>query len=428
MEKRKRRAATRGSDWTLAHFISRRLAAGGASSHRLSAPYLRIATIAVAISVVAMLVAVSVARGFQQAVSSRATAFVGHIQVLHLDGNESYEQTPIARDATFEEELLALKGLVALQRFALKPAIIKAEEAMHGCILKGCDESVDWRFLEPFLVRGELPDFSSESGSNAVAISEAMATKLHLDTGQQLTVYFVQDPPRVRRLRVAAVFNTQLTEFDDRFIYGHMRHIQRLNGWDSSQIGGYELHLKSLDNIDGALSMVHESTARLLGREEVLLKVVDVRQRYSAIFDWLGLLDLNVVVLLVLMLAVAGVNMITALLILILERTQMIGLLKALGARNGQIRKIFLLQSARILGWGLLIGNGLGLALLAVQQHWQFAKLNPADYYIDHVPVLLAPGVILAINIATALITLLLLLLPSAIIARVNAGVSVRFE
>lgn len=420
-------ATRRRASWLFPRFLANRLQTGDGASHRLSKPFLRIAIAAVAISVSAMLISVSVARGFQKAIASRATLFVGHVQVLSLDGNTSLEQKPIERNTLLEADLRDLPTLRSLQRFALKGAVIKTPEAMQGCVVKGVDSSMDWSLLQPFIVRGRVPDFTVPERFKEVVISEAAAQRLNLDTGQRLTVYFVQDPPRARQFDIVGVFSTQLTDFDARYVFAHLSHLQRLNGWDSTQIGGYEVHVQHMQEADGAVAATLDAVDANLEREGTLLRVVDVRDKYASLFGWLDLLDVNVAVLLTVLLAVAGVNMITALLILILEHTRMIGLLKALGARNRQLRTIFVMQAAHILARGLLIGNLVGLGLLAAQQRWAFVRLNPEDYYIDHVPVSLSLSIVLIVNVVTVAVTIAMMLGPSAIIARMNAGESARF-
>lgn len=418
----------RRANWGFPQFISSRLQANGGAGHRLSRPFLRIAIVAVAISVSAMLISVSVARGFQKAIAMRATLFVGHVQVLNLDGNASLEQVPITRNAALEADLRKIHSLRALQCFALKGGVIKTQESMQGCVVKGVDDSMDWSLLDPFIVRGRCPNFRTPNGVKEAIISEAIATRLNLDTGQRLTVYFVQDPPRVRQFNIVGVFSTQLTDFDARYVFAHLSHLQRVNDWDSMQIGGYELHVQEMGDADGAVEAAFDAVNDNLEREGKLLRIVDVRDKYASLFGWLDLQDVNVAVLLTVLLAVAGVNMITALLILILERTRMIGLLKALGARNRQLRTIFIMQAAHILLWGLLIGNIIGCGLIASQQRWAFVKLNPEDYYIDHVPVLLSVPLVLVVNAVTIIVTVAMMLGPSGIIAKMNAGESARFE
>jgi membrane protein len=425
---REKVACRRRANWGFPYFIARRLQLSGKAAHRMSKPFLSIATIAVAISVGAMLVAVSVARGFQAEIASRATMFVGHVQVVNLDGNASLEQIPIERNGFLYDRLLEIPSLRSAFPFVLKGGVIKTSESMQGCIVKGVDGSMDWSLMQPFIARGRVPNFRDPAGYRETIISEAIAERLDLDTGQRLTVYFVQNPPRVRQMDIVGVYSTQLTDFDARYIFAHMVHLQRVNGWDSTQIGGYEVHARGMADADAAVASAVEAVDENLEREGKLLRVVDMRDRYASLFGWLDLMDVNVVVLLTVLLAVAGVNMITAMLILILERTRMVGLLKALGARGRQLRAIFIMQAVYILLRGLLIGNAVGLALLAAQRRWAVVRLNPEDYYIDRVPVSLSVALVVAVNAITSAVTVAMMLGPSAIVARMNAGESVRFE
>lgn len=408
-------------------YFARHTRQGKRSKSSVSRPFMGIATAAVAVSVAAMLLAFAVSRGFQHEVALRATGFVGHVQIVNLDANNSFEQRPIAREQPFLPQLQTIRHLEAVEPFAIKPGILKTPGDMQGCVLKGLDSTADLSFFKRFLVRGHLPALNTPQASGDVLISQTIAEALRLDTGESLTMYFVQQPPRVRRFRIVGIFNTQFQEFDATYIYGDLRHIQALNGWTPQQIGGYQLRVDDLANIDAVYEQLQELTLGALQSDGSLLHIVDVREKHAALFDWLALLDMNVLILLLLMLAVAGVNMSCALLILILEKTKTIGLLKALGASTQQIASIFLLQASRILLRGLLVGNALGLTIALGQKYGQFVKLDPEEYYMDHVPILLEWQTALGINLVTMVATLLILLLPAMLIARVSPSETIRY-
>ncbi len=412
--------AGKASWWQFPLFMAWRRSVREAGKAHVGTPYMRIAIVAVALSVASMLIALAVGSGFQEAVRARVVGVVGDVQVVRLDGNASVEQKPILRQSVSVEELAELEGVVSVTPFCLKPGIIKTDSDMQGCVLRGVDSTTDLSFYSEFLIRGRLPDYTGSRAGKDVLISELMARALRLDTGSSLVVYFVEQPPRVRKFRVVGIFDTQFQEFDKTYVLCDLRHIQRLNHWTPEQIGGYEVHVQGFEDMGRVFDEVAELCAYKLQEDGTGLRVVDVRDKYSSLFDWLALQDMNVLVLLILMLSVAGVNMITALLILILERTKTIGLLKALGASNGQVRAVFLLQAVRILLWGLSIGNAIGLALYWSEAKWEWVKLNPAEYYVDHVPVELGFPTWLLVSLGTFVLILALLLIPAGLIARIS--------
>ena len=382
-------------------------------------PFMAIAIVAVAISIAAMLIALAVGRGFRIQIQARTTAPVGHIQLLNLDGNHSFEQRPIDRDSMLEVQLDSLQALQFFFAFALKPGIIKQNNTMQGCVLKGLDSLPDNNPMAPYLVRGRMPHLSTPSTSNELLISRALAQLLQVDTADRLTIYFVQQPPRVRRFTITGIYSTEIPDFDKHFLFADLRHIVQLNGWGQNQIGGYQLHLHNENSTNQALCDVDKLVDQRLMRDSTLMKVVDIRREYAVIFDWLNLIDTNVYVLLALMLAVACVNMITVLLILILERTRMIGLFKALGCSNWQLRTTFILHASRIMLWGLAWGNLVAGLLLGSQALWHWIRLDPADYYIDYVPVDLSWPLWLALNLGAFAIALAVLTIPSSLLARI---------
>ncbi len=403
--------------------------AAGSGRGLFAHPYMRIAVVAVAISLAAMEVSISVSRGFQQEITQRVVGFLGHLQLVSLDRNASYEQAPVDIIANLAEELSDLPAITRISPFAQKPGIVKTKSDMQGCVLKGYADTEDLAYFRTYLTRGHLPHLDSLTrgeGISEVLISQFFCRTLGLDTGGRMTVYFVEQPPRVRQFRIVGVYETQFENFDKTYIFTDLPALQSLNGWEASQVGGYELRLRSLADLEQMREEVEERELGRIQRDGTMLRVVDVRESHTALFDWLALQNINVLVLFVLMLLVAGVNMISVLLILVLEQTRTIGLLKAFGAEGRQLSLLFLLYAARILGYGLLLGNLLGLTLCYSEWRWHWLRLSPAEYYVDYVPVELNLWVFLSVNLGTVVITLLLLLGTTRVIGRIAPSEAIK--
>jgi len=387
-----------------------------------------IATFAIALGLTVMIVAVAIVTGFKKEISDKVTGFGAHIQILNLDSNLSYETVPVSGDLQSLDQVRALDGVKNVQPFAIKAGIIKTGEEIYGAVLKGVDRQYDWGFIESHLVEGSVIRVSDSVRSSQVVISRNTASLLKLGVGDQFTMYFIQDPPRARTFTIEGIYSTSLEEFDRLYIYADIKQVQRLNDWHEGQVSGYEVLLEDM----GALSETAEEVRDLVAFDFMAdgsrLKVETIEEKYTQIFDWLNLQDMNVVVLILLMLIVAGFNMISGLLILILERTNMIGILKALGTTNASVRKIFLYQSGYLTLVGLLWGNLIGLALCLAQKYLGLISLDPSSYYLDTVPINLNALHILLLNLGTMAITLLFLLLPSMIIARISPDKSIRFN
>ncbi len=405
--------------WLLPFFLQQRTGKTQGRTGRLfSHPYMFIAVVAVGISVAAMLLSINVSRGFQQEISSRIVGFLGHLQLVSRDHNVSYEQHPITILPALGESFAHLDGIEHSTTFAQRPGIIKTRDDMEGGVLKGYRSVEDLAYFTHYLRRGRLPRIGQDEGTSEIFLSEYVARRLHLDTGMLVTIYFVEQPPRVRQFRLVGIYETQFEEFDKTYLFTDLKALQSESGWDSTKIGGYELRVRSLKDLNRVRDTVEELALGYIQPDGRLLRVVDVRETHVSLFDWLSLQDINVIVLFVLMLLVAGVNMISVLLILVLERMQLIGLLRALGATVEQLRLLFLLYASRILLYGLILGNILGLTLCYTQYRWHWVHLSPATYYVDYVPVELNFWTILWVNLGTIAITVLLLLLTSRIVGR----------
>ena len=409
-------------------FIVRRLIGSRKAGRSFSRSIVGIAIFGIALSLSVMIVAVAIVTGFKNEITQKVTGFGAHIQILNLDSNLSYETAPIPAQLEGIERLGALEGIKNVQPFAIKAGIIKTGEEIHGAVLKGVDGSFDWTFIEKHLTEGTLFRVTDTARTNQVVLSQSTARLLKLGIGDRFTMYFIQDPPRARTFTISGIYNTSLEEFDRLYIFADIKQVQRLNNWLKGEVSGYEVLIDDLEDIFDMTAVVREQVAFEFLEDGSRLRVENTLQKNTQIFDWLKLQDMNVVVLVVLMLLVAGFNMISGLLILILERTNMIGILKALGSKNASVRKIFLYQSAYLTLVGLIWGNLFGLAICLAQKYLNLIPLDPSSYYLDTVPINLNPIHLLALNAGTMAITFLFLLFPSMIIARISPDKSIRFN
>lgn len=412
----------------LEHFIAKRLSSGKEGKNNLSRPFITIATVAVALSLAVMIISVAVVTGFKNEISEKTIGFGSHIQILNLDRNVSFETSPISSNQDFLPQVKAIKGIKHIQVFAVKPGIIKTDNDIQGIVLKGVGFDFDWSFFQKNMVDGEIFTLNDSILSNGAVISKTISQLLRLKVGDTFDMFFVQDPPRVRRFTVNGIYDSKMAEFDKMFVFADLRHIQRLNGWTSDQVSGFEVFIDDFNRVDFLKYEVEDIVAFVFMQDGSRLMVQSIIDKYPQIFDWLGLQDLNVIVLLVLMLAVAGINMISGLLIIILERTNMIGVLKALGAENGLIRKIFIIQSGFIVGRGLIFGNIIGLLIAFLQLKFGIIKLDEANYYLSSVPINLDFINILLLNLATFAVTILMLVVPSMVISRISPDKTIKYE
>ena len=387
-----------------------------------------IAMFGIAMSLAVMIVAVAIVTGFKKEISSKVTGFGAHIQILNLDSNLSYETAPVPGNLASVEKLKQISGIKNVQPFAIKAGIIKTSDEIHGAVLKGIDGSYDWTFIQKNLSEGTLFTVNDSVRTDKVVLSGSTARLLNLGVGDRFTMYFIQDPPRARTFTISGIYNTSLEQFDLLYIFADIKQVQRLNNWDEGQVSGYEVLIDKMEDLPKLAGEVREQVAFEFLDDGSRLKVETITQKNTQIFDWLNLQDMNVVVLIILMLLVAGFNMISGLLILILERTNMIGILKALGTSNVSIRKIFMYQSSYLALLGLLWGNLFGLGICLAQKYLNLISLDPTSYYLDTVPINLNPVHLLILNVGTMMITFLFLLIPSGIIARISPDKSIRFN
>ena len=409
-------------------FIVRRMIGNRSGRKSFSRSIVAIAIFGIALGLAVMIVAVAIVTGFKMEISNKVTGFGSHIQILNLDSNLSYETTPVPADLESLEEVREMAGVKNVQAFAIKAGIIKTGEEIHGAVLKGVDQHYDWEFITKHMTEGAIFGVNDSVRSSQVVLSRNTADLLKLGVGDRFTMYFIQEPPRARTFTIEGIYSTSLEEFDKLYIYADIKQVQRLNDWHQGQVSGHEVLLEDMRFLDEIAEGVRERVAFDFMEDGSRLKVETIKEKYTQIFDWLNLQGMNVVVLILLMLLVAGFDMISGLLILILERTNMIGILKGLGTTNASIRKIFLYQSAYLTLVGLLWGNLFGLALCLAQKYLGLVSLDPTSYYLDTVPINLNLLHILLLNLGTMVITFLFLLLPSMIIARISPDKSIRFN
>jgi len=403
----------------LSYFISKRLSQSKQTS--FSKLIVRIATLAVAISVTVMLLAIAISRGYKEQVSQKLSNFQSHIIINNLDQNQSYQSLPIEGNADVEQFINTKNGFKHFQKYAIKAGIIKTENDFQGIVLKGVDAQFDFTYLKNSLIAGNIPKLDTIKLSNQILLSSSLAQKLGFKVGDGIFVYFIQDPPRVRKFNIVGIFDTNLGEIDDLFALVDIKQIQKLNGWSNNLFTGYEVFVNNFDSLESKVDLLATVTPYTMG-------ITPINLVFPDLFNWLNMLDVNVMIILILMAAVAIINMVTALLILIVERSNMIGMLKALGLNNLNIIKIFLNLSAFIVIRGLLLGNTLAIGLGFLQQEFNFIKLSEIDYYVSSVPVSFQPFDFVLVNVSCFAICLVLLLLPANVVSKISPVKSIRFD
>ncbi len=410
----------------LEYFIAKRIHFRQDRKH-VSRPAVRIATLGITIGMVVMLLAVSIVIGFKQEIRNKTIGFGGHIQITNFESNYSYEMTAISIDDSLKHELMAIPGVKHIQNFSTKAGIIKSAENFQGIVLKGVDTDFDWQFFKSNLIDGAVLHID-DSLRNEVIISKYLADIFQLEVDDSFFAYFMQDQVRARKFTIKGIYSTNFIEYDKLFLLTDARHIRQLNNWDEHEVSGYELLIDDFKRIDEVGEAVYFKTANKVQPNGNMLFTQTIKEVNPQIFAWLDLLDINVWVILFLMLAVAGFNMISGLLILILERTNMIGILKSIGATNWSIRKVFLYHSFFLIGKGMLWGNIIGLGICAIQYFTGVIPLDPEAYYISTVPIVFHWGIIIALNLGTFLVSMLMMIGPSYLITKILPAKIIRYE
>ncbi len=410
-------------------FIAKRIYSDKGDKQKVSRPAMRIAVSGVAVGLAVMIVSVCIVFGFKHTIRDKVIGFGGHIKVANFMSLHGNEQRPIAMSDSMMKMLRGIDGVSHVQRYAFKQGILKTDKDFLGVVFKGIASEYDTTFIHANMVSGSIPVFSDSSSGNKVLISKIMADVLSLKTGDKVFAYFIDnDNVRMRRLSVAGIYSTNLTQYDKSVCFSDLYTAVRLNGWERDRIEGVELTLKNFEDVDKVEDLLVKKVNRKTDSYGETYSSETIQNSNPQIFAWLDLLDLNVWIILALMLCVAGFTMISGLLIIILERTNMIGILKALGATNGEIRKTFLWFSVFIIGKGLLFGNIIGLGLVLLQKVTGIISLDPATYYVKTVPVEIDIPVIIAINAITLIVSVFVLIAPSFLVSHIHPAKSMRYE
>ena len=406
-------------------FIAKRIIAAKRSKNSVSSPIIKISILAIAIGVIVMLFSVATGVGLQKKIKEKVSGFNGDIQISNYDANNSkVTVTPVSKNQDFYPDFPNIPNVKKVQVFATKAGIIRTPNEFEGIVLKGVDQNYDWTFLNSYLVDGKPPEINIKV-SREVLISEKTANRLHLKVGDTFHMFFVKDnpnkAPNSRKFLISGIYNSGFDEFDESYIIGDIRHIQKINKWSDDKVGGFEVFIHDFDDLK-------ETGFQVYSDIDSSLNAYTIEEKFPTIFEWLRLFDTNIAVIIGIMILIAGINMITALLVLILERTQMIGILKALGNNNWSIRKIFLYNASYLIGRGLLWGNIIGIGLLLIQKYFGVISLNPETYYVSQAPVYLSIKHIALINLGTLILCLLMLIIPSLIVSKISPVKAIKFD
>ena len=401
-------------------FIAERLYFTQQTSGASTRPAVRVALAGLIIGVMVMIVTVCVVVGFKQTVTDKVVGFAAHLRIVNFENNNTFELSPIAVSDSMLQSLAALPHIESVNTFVTKPGIIKTDEAFQGIVFKG---TTYWDYFADNLIDGRLPE-----AENEIVLSRKLCDLMNLHIGDAVMSYFVGESVKVRKFIIIGIYRTGFTEFDERFILGKMNVVRRLNGWSDNQVSGVELRVDNLRNLYEASDYVFFATANRFDEQGNGYYMETMEQLNPQIFSWLDLLDMNVIVIILLMLAVSGFNIISGLIILILDSIQLVGVLKALGATNKQVRGVFITQGVMLIGKGVIWGNVIGLALCAIQYFGHVLPLDAATYYVNYVPIAFPVGWLLLLNVGTILVSTLILLAPSAIITKISPSHVMRFE
>lgn len=409
-------------------YIASKISSGGVSGRQFAGPVIKVAISGIALGIIVMILSISIGQGFKKEIREKLAGFGGHIQIVNYDYNLSFEANPIVEDTALIDDLYSISGIKNVQKIATKPGLIKSGEEMQGVILKGIGGDYDESFLSSILKEGVLPKTDSTSTTEELLISNVLANMLSLKTGDQVMMYFFEKQIKMRRFRVSGIYDSSLPELDKLYVIADYRHVQKLNNWTPNQIAGYEVVIDDFDQMNSIGDKVYSQISSFIAPDGALLRSQTIRETQPQIFGWLDLLDMNITVIIFLIIIVAGFNMISGLLILILERTNMIGVLKSLGMADWPLRRVFLILATRIAVRGLLIGNFVGITIAVLQSKLGFIKLDPENYFLDVVPISLHPMDLILLNAGAIVAIFLMMIGPSYLAARISPVKAILFD
>lgn len=410
-------------------FIARRIYGNHHNERKVSRPAIVIAVAGIAVGLMVMIVSVSVVLGFKHSIQNKVVGFGSHIQVTNFMSQMSANDYPIVIDDSMMNVIKKIPGVRHVERFAYKQGILKTDNDFLGVTFKGVGQEFDSTFIHRSMVEGSIPTFSDSVSSNRILISKIMADKLNLKCGEKIFAYFIdQSGVRMRRLTIQGIYQTNLNQYDESICFADLYTVVKLNGWNEGQTSGSEVSLTDFSKLDQTEKNFIKTVNRTTDKYGETYASQTIREVNPQIFNWLDLLDVNVVIIIALMIAVSAVTMISGLLIIILECTNMIGVLKALGSTNTSVRHIFLWFSTFVIGRGLVIGNVVALALIFLQNQFKIFKLDPSVYYISAVPVEVSLPLFLALNVLTFALCVLMLVAPSYLISKISPTKSIRYD
>lgn len=409
-------------------FIAKKIHFSQKEGKRTSLPAIKIAITGIALGLAVMILSLAIIIGFKKEIRNKVIGFGSNIQITNFDRNSSFETEPIAINDSLLAMIKQFPGVRHISPFSTKPGILKTETDFQGIVLKGVDQTYDWTFFRDNLKEGELPSFDGKRASTDILMSQHMANLLKLKVGDSFLTYFVQDNVKARKFHITGIYDTGFVDYDKLFVITDIRQITSLNDWGKDEVSGYEIMIDKFDNLDLVTEGLDEALDEETDKSGNSYYVRSIKELNPEIFAWLDVLDINVVVIIILMLTVAGFTMISGLLIIILERTNMIGILKALGESNANIRKIFLYVSFFLISKGMLWGNIIGIALCLLQSRFNIVSLDPETYYLNSVPIDLNITAWLLLNIGTLIVSMFMMLAPSYLITKIAPAKSIRFE
>ncbi len=406
-------------------FIAKRIVASKDYKSSISAPIIKIAIAAIALGVVIMLISIATGVGLQEKIREKVSAFNGDIIITNFDSNNSDDsQAPISKNQDFYPQFTAVEGIEHIQVTASKGGVIRTATDFEGVVVKGVGDDYRWDYFEEYLVEGRLPNYASTL-NDEILISAYLANRLNFKLGDKVKTFFLQQESeqktRSRGFTIVGIYNSGFQEFDEQFLVADIRHIQSLNRWEKDEIGAFEVFVTDFNDIQNIGNRVYDQTPPTMN-------AISIRDKYATIFEWLDLFNFNIILIIGIMILIAGINMITALLVLILERTKMIGILKAMGTTDWGVRKVFLYNAAYIICVGLFWGNLIGIGLLLLQKYGKFITLDADTYYVTEAPIYLEAGYVILLNFGVLFLCLLMLLIPSYLITKISPVKAIRFE